>query len=192
MTATIDETGQDNRGAAHGKLAAVRDTIAETSHNVRDTLSEKTHAARDAVHDGYVVAKDKTSETIETAREKAEAAYRTARDKASEAARATGETIESNPIAALVGGIALGAIAGALVPRTAKEKELLGPLGTKLNGAVREAASAARDAGFAALDERGLNKSAAKDQVGKLVDIAAKAAGSAGSAAAEAVRKPQG
>ncbi|MFS0736259.1 hypothetical protein ABC347_04335 [Sphingomonas sp. 1P06PA] len=189
MTATIDQTGQDN-GHAQSKLATVRDTLSEKTHVVRDTLSEKTTAARDAVHDGYVVAKDKTTETLETAREKAEEAYRTAREKASDAARATGQTIESNPIAALVGGLALGAIAGALVPRSDKEKELLGPIGTKLNGAVREAAGAARDAGLAALDERGLNKDAAKDQVNKLVDIAAKAAGSAGTAAADAVRKP--
>ena len=46
-------------------------------------------------------------------------------------ARAT-ETLDTNPLGVLAGGLALGAIAGALLPRTDREKELMRPVGAKL------------------------------------------------------------
>ena len=119
-----------------------------------------------------------------TPRSVAEKAMDSGRDAAREAARRTAEGIEANPLAVLVGGVAIGVLAGALVPRTEQEGKLLGPIGKRINDTASGAAQAARDAGKAELDSLGLNKEAARDQVGKLLDGVAKAISTAGAAAA--------
>ena len=113
------------------------------------------------------------------------AAYAAAREKTASA----GQTIESSPLAAMLGGIAIGAIAGALLPRIEKEKELLAPLGAKIGDAARAALDAGKSAGTGALDEAGLSSDQLRSQVSKLVEQALKAAGSAGSAAVQAARE---
>ena len=120
--------------------------------------------------------------------ERVAAAYAAAREKTGQA----GETLESNPLAALLGGIAIGAIAGALLPRLEKEKDLLGPLGQKIGDATRAALDAGRSAGTDALSEAGLSSDQIRQQVSKLVEQALKAAGTAGSAALEAARESAG
>lgn len=117
--------------------------------------------------------------------ERVAAAYAAAREKTAEA----GQTVESNPLAALLGGIAIGAIAGALLPRLEKEKELLAPLGEKIGDAARAALDAGRNAGTGALGEAGLSSDQIRTQVSKLVEQALKAAGTAGTAAIQAARE---
>jgi ElaB/YqjD/DUF883 family membrane-anchored ribosome-binding protein len=113
------------------------------------------------------------------------AAYAAAREKTAGA----GEKLEANPLAALLGGIAIGAIAGALLPRLEKEKELLAPLGAKIGDAARAALDAGKSAGTGALDEAGLSSDQIRAQVSKLVEQALKAASTAGTAAIEAARE---
>ncbi|CUS43189.1 MAG: hypothetical protein V4610_20685 [Pseudomonadota bacterium] len=127
---------------------------------------------------------DKSSAAKPTARAAAEKALETTRDTAREAARRTAEGIEANPLAVLIGGVAIGVLAGAVIPRTEQEGKLLGPVGKRLNDTATGAAQAARDAGKAELDALGLNRDAARDQVGKLIDGVVKALSSAGAAAA--------
>jgi len=43
--------------------------------------------------------------------------------------------IDSSPLIALGAGLALGAVLGAVLPASDKERELLGPIGTKLTDA---------------------------------------------------------
>jgi hypothetical protein len=119
-----------------------------------------------------------------TPRKVAEKALDTTKETAREAARRAAEGIEANPLAVLVGGVAIGVLAGTLVPRTEQEGKLLGPIGKRINDTASGAAQAARDAGKAELDSLGLNKEAARDQVGKLLDGVAKAIATAGAAAA--------
>ena len=94
--------------------------------------------------------------------------------------------IETNPLAVVAGGLAVGVVAGALLPRSQKERELLAPVGVRLGGALTAAVAAAREAGQAELDDAGINRDAARDQVRTLVDGLLKAASSAGTAAAQA------
>jgi hypothetical protein len=117
--------------------------------------------------------------------ERVATAYAAAREKTASA----GQTLESNPLAALLGGIAIGAIAGALLPRIEKEKELLAPLGAKIGDAARAALEAGRNAGTDALDEAGLSTDQIRTQVSRLVEQALKAASTAGTAALEAARE---
>ena len=85
----------------------------------------------------------------------------------------------------MAGGIAIGALVGALIPRSDKEKELLAPVGRSLSERARGAFQAAREAGNSELQNAGLSRDAAKDQVKSLFQGIAKAATSAGSAAAK-------
>ena len=90
--------------------------------------------------------------------------------------------------AALVGGLALGALAGAVLPRSAKEKELLASTGERINAAARAAIDAGREAGSEALTASGFGAEDLKAQASRLLGEAGKAASAAGAAAVEAAR----
>jgi len=105
------------------------------------------------------------------------------------ATRKAGESFEAYPIAAMAGGLALGVVLGALLPRIRQEEQLLGSLGEKLTERANDAVSAARDAGRTKLEELGLSSDAAGKQVGKLVESVVQVVESAGSAAVRAARR---
>lgn len=100
-----------------------------------------------------------------------------------------GESLDSYPIAAMAGGLALGVVLGALLPRTRQEEQLLGSIGEALNDKASGAISAARDAGQAKLGELGISSDAAGKQIGKLIDSVAQVVETASSAAVDAARR---
>ncbi|AXJ94201.1 MULTISPECIES: hypothetical protein [unclassified Sphingomonas] len=110
------------------------------------------------------------------------------RDKTESVARDAAHSLEGNPLALVASGLAIGAIAGVLIPRSSKEKELLAPVGRTLAERARSAVGAAREAGYQALDERGLTKDAARDQVKSLFQGLSEAVQTAGSAAARSAK----
>ncbi len=114
------------------------------------------------------------AEAYRTARERTAAAYEGARDGAVSARRRAAEGIEANPVAAVVGGLALGALAAAFLPRSRREDELLGDVGRKINDTAREAARAAREAGREQIDELGLTREGVRR---KLDDFTGRAVG---------------
>jgi hypothetical protein len=138
----------------------------------------RTAAARQA----FESARDRTAAAYATARERAGSAYETA-------GRRTSESIESNPIAAVAGGLALGAIVAALLPRTSREEELFGSAGRRINDTAREAARAAREAGRQQLDELGLTKEGLRSRLDGITDQAVGVARSSAGAAAGTVKK---
>ena len=107
------------------------------------------------------------------------------RDAARDAARRTAETLEANPLGIVVGGLAVGVLAGALIPRSQKEKELLAPVGKRLGETVTTAIATAKEQGRSELESRGFTKDAAQEQVKNLLGGLGKAATSAGQAAAK-------
>lgn len=112
-----------------------------------------------------------------------------ARATASQATARASETLETNPLAMLAGGLAIGAIAGALIPRTDKERDLLRPVGAKLGATAAAAIAAAKEAGRTELENRGLTKDSARDQVKTLLKDVGKAAGGAATAAVKSARQ---
>ena len=131
------------------------------------------------------------SEAYTAARERTSAAYDTARDSASRATQRTSETVETYPEAALLGGLAIGALLGAVLPRTEKESELLGSTGRRINEAATAAARAAREAARGKLDEVGLSKDAARQKLSDLASSATEVARTSATAAAQAVKGGQ-
>lgn len=91
--------------------------------------------------------------------------------------------IEANPLAVLVGSVALGVLAGAFVPRTDRETALLGPVGKRLTDSAKDAIDTARDTVKSEFDVLGLSRHAARDQAGKLLEGVVGAVASAATAA---------
>ena len=194
-----------------GRVDAVVAAVHGAATTARGSVGDAYGVTRDAVADGYAVARDKVSATYgdiserlspalgvaresvghayDAAREQSAAVLGNARDTLSQAREKTVQNIEDNPLAAIVGGIALGAAVGALLPGSRREAALLAPVGGKLNDAARGAFEAAKAAGLAKLDELGLNRDVARDTVQKFVANAGEAARSAGEAAAASVRE---
>ena len=85
-----------------------------------------------------------------------------------------------NPLALLAGGVALGAVIGALLPRPAKERELLDPIGRNLAERATSAVQAAKDAGRQEIDSLIPNKDDTRERVtqlfGNILDAAKGAA----------------
>jgi ElaB/YqjD/DUF883 family membrane-anchored ribosome-binding protein len=130
----------------------------------------------------------KASETFSSARDRTTAAYGSVRERASDATRKTAETIDTAPGAALIGGLALGALAAVLLPKTRKEEELLGTYGRQINDKAKQAAQAAKDAGRSKLDELGLNKDTAKQKLNEVATHAKEAVKQSATAAAQAAK----
>ncbi len=97
--------------------------------------------------------RSRAAEAYESRRSQTSAAYAGARGSVTRVGERTGEEIRANPVAALAGGFAVGALLAAVLPRTEREAQLLGGVGTKINDAAREAARSAADAGRAQVEE---------------------------------------
>ena len=131
------------------------------------------------------------AQTLHDARDKASEALATSKQTTKQAVHRAASEIETNPLAILAGGLAVGALVGALVPRSAREKELLAPVGKRLSETVVAATAAAKAAGQSELGELGLTKDNARGQARGLLDGIVKALTTAGTAGAKAVsQKP--
>ena len=146
-----------------------------------DTMGTGTDTGKNnRIREAASTARSKASDAYYAARERTSAAYDTARERASKARERTSDGIDSNPVAALVGGLVLGGILAAVLPKTRREEEMLGDYGRKINERAREAARAAKDAGVGKLDELGYNRQNAEEKLRTLrsdfADIASTAA----------------
>ncbi len=147
-----------------------------------DTLQDKASAKMSE-------AKQKAAEATRTAKAKAESAAATARIKAKKAADSSKKGLDHNPLGVVMGGLAVGAIVAALLPRTKREDDLAGNVGRTVRSTATKAAKNARETAKEQLDALGVNADAAKDQFRDLMGKLGEAASNAGSAAADAIRK---
>jgi hypothetical protein len=138
--------------------------------------------AADSAKDSLATAKAKTTQSTATARAKASEAYEKGKGK-------TSDGIDKNPLAIVLGGIAIGAIVGALLPRTERETKVLGKAGKKLNKKARKMAEAAKAAGKDQVESLGLNGDALRLQFRDLVSKAALAVKAASQAATDAAKE---
>ncbi len=93
------------------------------------------------------------ADAFRSARERTYSAYETARGRAADVTRQANDQISVYPVAAVVGGLALGALFGFLLPATRRESQLLAPTGRKITDAARTAAERGIDAGKQQIDE---------------------------------------
>lgn len=163
-------------------------------------IGDSIKTATDSAKEGLATAMAKTGETSAVAREKAAEAYEKGRDAAArgvqqsrdlayKAAEKTSDGIEKNPLAIVLGGIAIGAIVGALIPRTEREVKMLSKTGKKLNKKAKKMAEAAKGAGKKKVDSLGLNGDAMRGLIRDLFGKITETAKAAGQAATDAARK---
>lgn len=95
----------------------------------------------------------RAASALAAARDRTASAYEAARTRASDATRKANEQLSVYPISAVVGGFLLGALVGALIPRTERETKLIGKAGRKVAGAAKDAAQRGMDAGREQLDQ---------------------------------------
>lgn len=137
----------------------------QTEDNRRSRVRETASAARSKASDAYSAARERTS-----------AAFSGASERVGRASQRTSEGIDSNPFAALVGGLAIGGLLAAVLPKTKREEEWLGEYGRRINDTARDAARAAREAGASKLDELGYNRENARQKIQSLRTDAAEIA----------------
>lgn len=170
---------------AGGQHAARRwDRVREGAEHLGARASERYQSAREAMSERY-------HSTREAAGERYGALSEATRERYTQAADWTKRQPTENPMGTVIAGFALGALLGALLPRTQAENRALGPTKDKLSRQAREQAQAALDAGKAKLAEAGITPEAAKSKLGELVDEAKHVAKDVAGAAASQV-KPGG
>lgn len=94
-------------------------------------------------------ARSRAARAVDAARTRTQSAYEAARGRTEEVTA----QLSVYPVAAVLGGLAIGALIGALAPATERERALLGKAGRKLVDAGRDAARKGIDAGRARTDE---------------------------------------
>ena len=110
-------------------------------------------ASNDRNGTGRPRSRARAAEVFETARERTASAYETARDRAGAVTRQASEQMSVYPVAAVVGGFALGALIATLLPRTEQEERLLGRTGRRITDAAKDAAQKGIDAGKSQIEE---------------------------------------
>jgi hypothetical protein len=138
-------------------MATKRDseTAQETGQSARSEQSAGTGQSRSRAADAY-----------QSARERTYSAYETARDRATSVTRQAVDQAAVYPVGAVVGGLAIGALLGFLLPATRREQDFLAPTGRKIADAARTAAQRGIDAGKEQIDEI---RSKAAQKVGEAV-----------------------
>jgi len=110
--------------------------------------------------------RSRAAEAYQSARQRTSSAYEAARGRAAEVTRTASDQIAVYPVGAVIGGLAIGALLGFLLPSTRREEELLGNTGRRITGAAREAAQRGLDAGKEQVEQI---RSRATQKVGEAV-----------------------
>lgn len=113
----------------------------------------------------------RASELIDAARERTASAYEAARSRASDVTRQASSQLAVYPVAAVIGGFAVGALLAAVLPRTEREREMLGETGRRITGAAREAAQRGIEAGKEQLEQ--IRGKAAREVGDAVADVVA-------------------
>lgn len=171
--AYADVYGDDGYDPEADEESSMMSRVRDRAATARSTLSERAGTLREGA-----------SERLSSARERAGDYAGTVRARAADARMAAAERFDTNPLGGALIGFAIGAIAGALLPRSRRENELLGEARDRLAERARVAAQAAVDAGRQQLDEMGVNAEAAKSKLADIGQQAADVAKTAGQAAA--------
>jgi ElaB/YqjD/DUF883 family membrane-anchored ribosome-binding protein len=151
-------------------------TDTQRSTNSTNTAAPKAGATR-----------PRKTKPVDAARKAFEDGADAVRQQATAAYEAGAHAVDSAPLTALAGAIALGAVAAALLPSSTREIQTLGPLGDRVRGALDDAYTAAKTAGAEQLTARGLTAAATSTGAGALLGSIVKAVLAANGAAKEAL-----
>ena len=89
-------------------------------NEVRGKAEQALTSGKAKAHDALETGKAKAHDALEAGKLRAKETATVTREKAKAAAQKTSQQFDSNPLAAIAGGLAIGAIIAAALPRTAK------------------------------------------------------------------------
>ena len=155
MTETVEAIGYKadvparSKEALNDRVEGVKETVTDKVDTVKETVTDKV----DTVKDKIGMAKDKASGTVGGATSRVGDATPSTGQAKAKGRQALGTTkvkgrqavtaAKGNPIPLALGAVAVGALAGLLIPETQKEHETLGELSDNLKGAVATTAQEA-------------------------------------------------
>ena len=100
---------------------------------IGDSIKSAADSAKVKTTRSSVAARQKASVAFEKSKDAAVTGVEQSKEIARKAKAKTSDGIDKNPLAIVLGGIAIGAIVGALLPRTERETKVFGKAGKKLN-----------------------------------------------------------
>ncbi|MEW4466765.1 hypothetical protein AB1K62_02895 [Parasphingorhabdus sp. JC815] len=157
------------RTASRNRIDGVKEKAGDSAGIALEKMSESKQRAAALLGDGKAKAAEGVAAT---------------RDIAKSAASKSEETITKNPLAVIAGGLALGALVGALLPKSNAESKYVGGAGKRINQTARKAYDAAKDAGQQQIETLGLSKNSIQEQIkdllGKVIEAVKSAAETAG------------
>ncbi|HVG09402.1 MAG TPA: DUF3618 domain-containing protein [Thermoanaerobaculia bacterium] len=153
-----DQSYDEGEGRVSSALHSARDTVSGAAGTAKDAVTGAASTAKDAVvdaastaKDAVIGAKDRVAEAAGTAREKASELSWQAREQARYRTRQARvgfwETMEERPMALGAAAIALGVVAGLMIPSTRKEDELMGETRDRLMERAKEVGGEALEKG---------------------------------------------
>ncbi len=148
----------EGEGRVSSALHSAGDKVSSAAGTAKDAVTGAASTAKDAVadaastaKDAVIGAKDRVAEAAGTAREKASELSWQAREQARYRTRQARvgfwETMEERPLALGAAAIALGVVAGLMIPSTRKEDELMGETRDRLMERAKEVGGEALEKG---------------------------------------------
>ena len=160
---TESETGwagdyDEGEGRVRSALHTAGDKVSDAAGTAKDAVTGAASTAKDAVvgaastaKDAVVGAKERVAESASHARERASELSWQARERARYRARQARvgfwQTMEERPLALGAAAIALGVVAGLMIPSTRKEDELMGETRDRLMERAKEVGEEALEKG---------------------------------------------
>ncbi len=120
--------------------------------DVKSRAKESVTGKVDSVKEKLVGAKDSVSESVGGARDSVSGATPSAGDVQHQAKRAVG-VAQENPLGLAVGAVAVGFLAGMLIPSTRVENEKIGPMADQVKDQISSTAQEAVEHGKAIVSE---------------------------------------
>lgn len=163
-TSSMYATGSlDSGSSGGGKLDAAKDKL----DSAKDKVSSAGHRVTDATRNAAHTVSEKTRNAAGMVSDKAHDAADAVRSGAHRASEGMHRMLEENPMAVGALAIAAGALLGAVIPKTRKEDELMGPTSDRLTDKAKEKAKEAARTGRETLVEASREVTAASDSGSK-------------------------
>jgi hypothetical protein len=156
----VSEVTQNARETVNRSVHDARDTVAEAAHTAKETVSGAAHTAKETVSGAAQSARETVTGAAETVRERAAAVAGAARETARETFGSVQEQasrlrqsahvqvrdakigfwqkLDQDPLVVGAAAVAVGLVAGLLLPSTRREDEMLGETRDELMNRAKE------------------------------------------------------
>lgn len=137
----MSNSGHEVRDRLGRSVQTARSGVAEAVGTAKERVSGVVSSATDRAHDVIDSTADRTSTLAETAAERARRIARQARGAGRSASVHSRDFFFDSPLIAGLAALTVGAIIGAAIPETEREREMMGDTRDQLAGRARDLAS---------------------------------------------------